>query len=113
LSAKESGLGDRKRKVGDIHVVLFAGIAGLVNTQVTARNRSFHRSSRGPPVAKKIGRSEWLVARLVVHVLAATGQDQRQEPRRVVGAMTQLPSPRADANALETSGFRWHRTWDP
>src|SRR5579872_3599825 len=55
LAAQQVGSGDGERKVGNVHAVHFARVAGLVDVQVAAGNGAFDHGARRAAVAKKIG----------------------------------------------------------
>ncbi len=78
LAALNILLGDGDRKLVDVLAVDFAGVARLVDAQVPSRHGSFHHRPRGAAVGEEIACSQRLVARLILHVLAAGGEQHQQ-----------------------------------
>jgi len=76
LAAKQIGSGDGEWKFSNVHTVLFAGVAGLVDAQVAACDGSLDDGPRRSPVPKKASASQRFVAWLVVHVLPAPDHGQ-------------------------------------
>ena len=74
LAALDIGIGDGDRKLIDIFARDFAGVARFVDAQLAARDGSFHFRTGGAMVGEKIAGGQGLVARLVLHVVAAGGQ---------------------------------------
>src|SRR5271155_5753860 len=75
LAALDIGFGDGDWKLFDIFAVDFAGVACFVDAQVAARHGAFHHRTGGALIGEEVALSQRLVARLVLHVLAARGEE--------------------------------------
>src|SRR5258708_5163529 len=74
LAAQHVVLRDGDREIVDVVVVDLAGIARLVEPQVPACDGSFYLRASGTMVREKFAFGEGFVFRLVLHVLAASGE---------------------------------------
>src|SRR6185312_6324455 len=98
---------DLNRKEIDIFAVELAGVARLIQMQLTASNRILNSRPFGPTVAEEVGRCEGFVFGLIMHVIAArAGEQQRTQDA------DQRPSRLEQASPLfrpNREGTRWSR----
>ena len=78
LAAFNVGLGNRNRKLIDVLAIDLSGVTGLIDAQVTARHGSFHHGPGGTLIGEEVAGRQRLVARFVLHILAAGGECSRR-----------------------------------
>src|ERR1039458_4800995 len=94
LAAQDQRLGDwHGELVRQFAVGAFTGAEQRVVIEMAARHGAFGDGAGGAAVGEEIAGPEWNVLRLVVHVLAAGGQQEEQEDER------------ADGDAMVASGW--------
>src|SRR5262249_20086587 len=79
LAAREQVGGDRQRRRLHGLAVRLAGVEDRVFLEVAARDGAFDERRGRAPVAEEVGERVRLVARLVVHVLAAGRHGTREQ----------------------------------
>ena len=77
LSAGQQFCGDREGHVVSGIVAQLAGVKICVFLQLATRNGAFDRRAGGAQVRVEIAARERFEARLVVHILAASGQGEQ------------------------------------